>query len=902
MALRVTNELGEIEFEVNERDSTLTINGQPLMFPTDTGTSGMVLATDGDGGLSWVNSGGSSSYPGVTSDGSDGLTVVGDVSSDELFAAGINIGDGNFTVAGASAHFNQGLYVAANTFEVTAAGNVTAATFQNATGSFQVDTHGSVVGASGMFGYYNNPSFSFSVDNDGNLTAAGTINLGNNSLTIDGDSNAVFAGDVTAATFTGDGSGLTGVNATVTETSPTDLTGILFGDGDTVNGTNKATLDTDGLVSLTNNNTGNVLQLGGTSADAIHYMDQYGNPYWAVRNDAVTTIGGYQAQGYNQLVLGSTSNPTHVIQFTNTDSGYTLFTVDCDGQTTINRDANAVYIGATSGSPLHIGNSDPASANFTVGTNGVARFAQSGTPYSVVIGASGGDGGNYPIAVGSNTSNPTFKVDLSGIVTIGEGDFAQPRQLVLGTTGNTPPITYSDTEVPETYFKVERDGSTYVGKALSNSYTVLGSSGTYSGFPGVTLPIAVGGATSAVPLFRVMQNGDAHAADVYGSSGYFENITLQGSDGSVAAQSFKLNNNNFNVDGSGNVMGASGMFTGFVRGVQVRNSDDSFFANEYGDVTGRSFATNSNYFSVDSGGGVSSNFVNNYYSILAGYGNGHHAVIGGSAGYPIHLGAEDNIGPFKVSDAGDVWGATGYFSSQVIATDMIKAGNGHSYSAYIGGNSGFPIGLGTQASPGPFNVSDDGDVNANNVFVPGASVEIADGGTLTAGAGFFTANQDALTCSTDVVLADLANTTPFIFPYVYTDGSGLLLLSGLENNNNIVNLTAQSAAVSSVLTVPSRSDGNPHTYEIGGYLTITAISVNSITLQVTYTDETNTARTVSMFPQGLTSAAVATTGVFTYPNFLIRTYPGNANIIVKTVVVGIGSQTYDVGGMITLLK
>lgn len=120
------------------------------------------------------------------------------------------------------------------------------------------------------------------------------------------------------------------------------------------------------------------------------------------------------------------------------------------------------------------------------------------------------------------------------------------------------------------------------------------------------------------------------------------------------------------------------------------------------------------------------------------------------------------------------------------------------------------------------------------------------------------------------------------------------LLTALFTTND---LTAQSAAVSSIATTTSPNDGVSHQYNVGGYITITAISVNTISLQVDYTDETSTSRTQSFFPEGLTSAALATTGAFGFPPMTIRSKQNTA-ITVKTITVGAGSQTYDVGANI----
>ena len=114
-------------------------------------------------------------------------------------------------------------------------------------------------------------------------------------------------------------------------------------------------------------------------------------------------------------------------------------------------------------------------------------------------------------------------------------------------------------------------------------------------------------------------------------------------------------------------------------------------------------------------------------------------------------------------------------------------------------------------------------------------------------------------------------------------------------------LTAQNTAVTSIVATTVPNDSASHTYVVAGYLTVTAISVNTITLQVTYTDETSASRTQSFFGEGLTTAAVSTTGAVSFPPMTIRA-KFNTAITVKTTVVGVGSETYDVGGVIIQLN
>lgn len=115
-------------------------------------------------------------------------------------------------------------------------------------------------------------------------------------------------------------------------------------------------------------------------------------------------------------------------------------------------------------------------------------------------------------------------------------------------------------------------------------------------------------------------------------------------------------------------------------------------------------------------------------------------------------------------------------------------------------------------------------------------------------------------------------------------------------------LTAQSAAVASVLAVTSPNDGSAHQYRVGAYINVTALVLDVAQVQCTYTDENSNSVTANFFPQGLTSANIASTGSFSLPPQDIRV-KANTAIRIKTILTtSTGSITYDVGGNITRLN
>lgn len=136
---------------------------------------------------------------------------------------------------------------------------------------------------------------------------------------------------------------------------------------------------------------------------------------------------------------------------------------------------------------------------------------------------------------------------------------------------------------------------------------------------------------------------------------------------------------------------------------------------------------------------------------------------------------------------------------------------------------------------------------------------------------------------------------------VFTDASQNLV-SGLFSLSQIVasgNLLAQSATVTSVATYTTPNDSTTHSFRVGAYTAITAISAGTLTVQVSFTDENNTAQTISFFPMGLTSAGLTTTGFTAFETANIRV-KANTAITLKTTFTGV-SITYDVGGTIESL-
>lgn len=147
--------------------------------------------------------------------------------------------------------------------------------------------------------------------------------------------------------------------------------------------------------------------------------------------------------------------------------------------------------------------------------------------------------------------------------------------------------------------------------------------------------------------------------------------------------------------------------------------------------------------------------------------------------------------------------------------------------------------------------------------------------------------------ATKIISSSLTASTP-----VFTNGSKQLI-SGSFAISQIVastHLLAQSATVASVVTYTTPNDSTAHSFRVGAYTAITAISAGTLTVTVTFTDHNNSAQTITYFPMGLTSAGLTTTGFTAFESANIRCKANTAITVVSTFT-GV-SITYDVGGII----
>jgi hypothetical protein len=162
--------------------------------------------------------------------------------------------------------------------------------------------------------------------------------------------------------------------------------------------------------------------------------------------------------------------------------------------------------------------------------------------------------------------------------------------------------------------------------------------------------------------------------------------------------------------------------------------------------------------------------------------------------------------------------------------------------------------------------------------------------------------------STTVINPDASTLSTLLNGYTYVlqynpGISGWIVISRTSSSlNGIVasaDLTAQTTA-STITSYAAPGSGSFNTYRVGGYLTVTAVSLDVIQLQVSYTDETSTSRTQSFFVQGATTG-ISATGANGYSPMDIRVKQGTTITVSTVLTTGTGSITYDAGSSITQL-
>jgi len=135
-----------------------------------------------------------------------------------------------------------------------------------------------------------------------------------------------------------------------------------------------------------------------------------------------------------------------------------------------------------------------------------------------------------------------------------------------------------------------------------------------------------------------------------------------------------------------------------------------------------------------------------------------------------------------------------------------------------------------------------------------------------------------------------------------TNGAGGIDLS--VPNNSIAayfETNGATATLSPLVIYTTPNDGAVRVYDVSAMITVTAVSAGVLTTTLTYTDESNTSRTVSFFGMGATSAGLTTTGKSNFPVAgEIHAYPNTAISVAVTLTVG--TATFNAGSTIRYIR
>lgn len=103
------------------------------------------------------------------------------------------------------------------------------------------------------------------------------------------------------------------------------------------------------------------------------------------------------------------------------------------------------------------------------------------------------------------------------------------------------------------------------------------------------------------------------------------------------------------------------------------------------------------------------------------------------------------------------------------------------------------------------------------------------------------------------------------------------------------------------VTYMTANDAINHVYSITAHTVITAVTAGTLTVTVTYQDETNTSRTATFFPMGLTTAGMTVTGASNFP--VMGEIVIKANTTVTTAFTFVGTTiSYNYGYSVLKLQ
>lgn len=332
-------------------------------------------------------------------------------------------------------------------------------------------------------------------------------------------------------------------------------------------------------------------------------------------------------------------------------------------------------------------------------------------------------------------------------------------------------------------------------------------------------------------------------------------------------------------------------------GVQLTSYTTSIDTSAY-------ISTNGSYIN----GAVREGFNGGIYTSFDADNEGNISLTGGNNGTPVSggpyvkVGVTGNggagLGNFYASDLNGI-GFQSDGSGNVNFAGNVTVANGSSTTNIFQiGDLNQDTAVFTCDSSTNFQIGDLGNVNYGNIL------SVLVDGTLDYSIGGATAFHVENSGITQIFeLRDSTNSVGTAGQILTSTGSAIAwksaVAAGVAKIASTANLTGQTASVTTVGTSTTPNDSAKHTYRVGAYTAITAISAGTLTVSFSFVDENGTSRTLNFFPMGLTSAGLTSTGFDSFPPAVIRCNPNTA-VTVSTSFTGV-SVAYDVGAVIEQL-
>lgn len=214
-------------------------------------------------------------------------------------------------------------------------------------------------------------------------------------------------------------------------------------------------------------------------------------------------------------------------------------------------------------------------------------------------------------------------------------------------------------------------------------------------------------------------------------------------------------------------------------------------------------------------------------------------------------------------------------------------------SASIGSGSG-ATGKITLTEPVEFLVSGSPVVNGNGNLIVSKSVQpphfFWGGGTSTSA---------IVPVFRAIAASDLPIATTTSLGIVEPDGTSITVTTAgvLSGHGLTLSTSANLSTNTAAKTILAFTPTSTGLYQVNAYITVTAIAVDHIQMQLVWTDLNSVTQTVNWNPQGLSSPVLAAMGVYLLPTLIVQS--GMNPITIQTnLTLGGGTINYDAGASI----